>query len=62
MLGHDYGELMEEVKNSDVHFSLGIIDRYDLFRCGVLSMLEGVVFKEKFRQYRKEDGKFFIFD
>jgi hypothetical protein len=58
--GYDYDDLKRQVNEFDVCFSLALRDRYGLFKCSVMSLLEGVVFREKFLRYRADRNKFFL--
>lgn len=58
--GYDYDDLKRQVGESDVRFSLGFRDRYELFKCRFISLLEGVVFREKFMRYRADKKKSFL--
>ena len=58
--GYDYQDLKKQVYASEVRFGLGLEDRYRLFKCSVMSLLEGMVFREKFKRYRADSKKFFL--
>jgi len=58
--GYDYDDLMKQVMESEVRFSLGIRDRYELSKCGVMSLLEGIVFRKKFKRRWADKKKFFL--
>lgn len=58
--GYDYDGLKKQVGESDVRFSLGIRDRYDLLKCSVMSAFEGIVFREKLLRRGVYKKKFFL--
>lgn len=58
--GYDYDDLMSQVKDSDVRFSLGLRDRFELFKCILMSTLEGMMFSKKLASYLASRNKFFI--
>jgi hypothetical protein len=66
VFGYDYDEMMSQVKHSAVRFSFGLRDRYELFKCALMSSSEGMVFREKYlkkRAYLKDrvdKKKFFL--
>ena len=59
-LGYDYNDLVEQVMAMDVTFSAGIKDRYDLARCSIWSIFEGVIFSDKLREFRTSGNRSFL--
>ena len=58
--GYDYDDLKRKVEESDVSFSLGLKDRFDLLKCDVISLFEGIIFREKFSRNRENKRKYFL--
>lgn len=58
--GYDYDDLKMQVSEADVRFSLGIRDRYNLLKCDVMSVFEGIVFREKLLRRGVHKKKFFL--
>lgn len=60
VFGYDYNDIKRQVSESDVRFSLGIKDRFDRMVCRLMSVFEGMVFKEKFLRRSADENKYFF--
>ena len=59
-LGYDFDGLTEEVMSMDVAYSPGFRDRYDLARCSMWSVFEGMVFRDKLRRCRNGKNRQYL--
>ena len=58
--GYDFNNLLDNVDELEVQFSLGLRDRYHLARCSLISIMEGLVLKQKLSQYKNNKEKFYL--
>ena len=58
--GYDFDLLRSQIEESDVHFGLGLRDRFGLVMCDLVTSLEWMIFREKIKRYWKEKGKLFL--
>ena len=59
-MGYDFDELRAQIGNMDVRISMGLVDRLNLAKCGVMSLFEGFVFREKLVRHGKISKKIFM--
>jgi len=58
--GYDFDDLQAQVANMEVQFSTGMRDRYNLLKCEIMSLFEGIVFREKILRHGKLSSKTYM--